>query len=102
MLVDAVDVKYIEHYTLEVTFETGEKGLLDLSFLTHEGGVFERFKDIDYFKKVYVNKELGVLCWPGDVDIAPETVYSLATGKPLPDWMEAESDDTVIKSGSED
>jgi len=25
---------------------------------------------------------------PMSADIAPETIYSLATGKPLPEWME--------------
>ena len=39
-----------------------------------------------YFKQVYV--DCGVLTWQGEVDIAPETVYSMATGKPLPEWME--------------
>ena len=90
MLVDAVEVKYIEDYKLEITFETGEKGIVDLREFIHDGGVFSRFKDLDYFKKVYVNEELGVLCWPGDLDIAPETIYSMATGKPLPEWVEEE------------
>lgn len=34
--------------------------------------------------------ELGVLSWGGDIDIAPESLYSRATGEPLPDWMAAE------------
>ena len=87
MYADATEVRYISGYKLEVTFETGEKGIVDLEEFTRKGGVFDRFADISYFKQVYINKELGVLCWPGDVDIAPETIYSMATGKPLPDWM---------------
>ena len=102
MLVDAIEVRYIEDYLLEVSFETGEKGIVDLSQLPSEGGVFERFADIEYFKKVYVNKELGVLCRPGDVDIAPETINSMATGKPLPDWMEDDSGRKVTESGATD
>lgn len=53
------------------------------------------FKDLNYFKQVYVNKELGVLCWPGDVDIAPETIYSMATGKPLPEWVDDEKQEGI-------
>jgi hypothetical protein len=45
--------------------------------------VFSNFQDIDFFKKVFINMELGVLTWPGDIDIAPETVYTKVTGKPL-------------------
>ncbi|HHT9138957.1 MAG TPA: DUF2442 domain-containing protein [Candidatus Wunengus sp. YC60] len=55
------------------------------------GGV-NRFSDIDYFKQVYVNSEIGTLCWPDGVDIAPETLYSMATNKPLPNWMKIETE----------
>jgi hypothetical protein len=27
------------------------------------------------------------LCWPGGVDVAPETLYHEATGEPLPEWL---------------
>ena len=82
------DVKYMEGYKLEVTFESGEKGIIDLKDYSKRGGVFKNFSDLEYFRKVYV--EHGVLCWPGDVDIAPETIYSMATGKPLPDYLTPE------------
>ena len=86
----AINVKYKGGYKLEITFESGEKGIIDFTTFPVREGVFSRFSDIDYFKQVYVHKEFGVLCWPGDVDLAPETVYSMATGKPLPEWMEKE------------
>lgn len=28
--------------------------------------------------------------WGAEIDIAPETLYSLATGESLPEWMVAE------------
>ena len=31
---------------------------------------------------------LKLRVWPGDIDIAPETLYSEATGESLPTWME--------------
>jgi hypothetical protein len=39
-----------------------------------------------------VNHELGTLTWQNEIDIAPETLYSEATGSPLPDWVEADED----------
>ena len=83
---DIVDLKYIEGYKLNLTFKNGKKGVIDLSDYSRRGGVFSRFTDMDYFKKVYIDH--GVLCWPDNVDIAPETIYSMATGEPLPAWME--------------
>lgn len=85
MFYDVLSVKYIRGYKLEVEFETGEKGVVDLSEYPKKGGVFNRFKDMEYFKKVYIDKEWSVLCWPDDIDIAPETIYSMATGKPVTD-----------------
>lgn len=88
MYYNAKNVKYISGYTLEILFENGEKGTIDFSNFPKRKGVFKKFSDPDYFKKVHIDEEWGVLCWPGDVDLAPETVYSMATGKPLPEWME--------------
>ena len=44
--------------------------------------------DPNVFRKASINRDLGIVTWEDEVDIAPETVYSLATGLPLPDWME--------------
>ncbi|GAG24752.1 unnamed protein product [marine sediment metagenome] len=85
---DIINLEYIEDYKLRLTFKTGKKGIVDLGEYSKKGGVFSRFSDIEYFKKVYVDH--GVLCWTDNVDIAPETIYSMATGEPLPEWMEME------------
>lgn len=101
MYYDVIDVRYIEGYKLEITFENKKKGVVDFHGYIRKGGVFCRFDDIEYFKKFYINKELGVLCWPDEVDIAPETLYHEATGDPLPAWMtseESEHTKEVIKT----
>jgi len=40
-----------------------------------------------------VNEELGVLTWGDEIDIAPEVLYSEATGSPLPRWMIEEEEE---------
>ena len=87
MYYEAIKAKYIKDYKLEITFENGKKGIIDFKEYKNKGGVFSRFLDIEYFKQFYINEEVGVLCWPEGLDIAPETLYNLATGVPLPDWM---------------
>lgn len=87
MYYDIVDARYIEDYKIELTFENGKNGVVDFRGYINKGGVFSRFSDIEYFRQFYINKEIGVLCWPDEVDIAPETLYSEATGEPLPVWM---------------
>jgi len=84
---DLIDAKYVDGYTLELLFENGRKATYDFSSYAKRGGVFGRFSDVSYFKQFSINKELGVLCWPDGIDIAPETLYHKATGEPLPAWM---------------
>jgi hypothetical protein len=52
------------------------------------GGVFERLRDVDFFRSFQVNEDLGVGTWGDDIDVAPETLYADAAGLGLPPWME--------------
>ncbi len=90
MIHDAVSATYIKDYKIEIEFDNGRKGIVDFSSYLNKGGVFEHFKDIDFFRNFEVNQETGVLTWQNEIDIAPETLYSAATGEPLPSWMDAE------------
>jgi len=92
---DVIDVKHIDGYTLALVFENGKKGTYDFSNYAKRSGVFSRFSDPSYFKKFYVNKELGALCWPDGLDIAPETLYHAVMGEPLPSWMTVEKQELV-------
>ena len=87
MIHDVVAAEYRGDYRIEVTFDDGTSGVVDFSEYAGRGGVFEPFRDLDFFRKFEINEELGVLTWAGDLDIAPETLYAKATGSPLPNWM---------------
>ena len=63
-------------------FEDGEVGIADLSDYPDENNVFRQFLDIGYFKDFRI--EYGTIIWGnGELDIAPETLYTIATGKPI-------------------
>ena len=87
MIHDVVSARYLAGYKIEVVFDNGRSGVVDFSRYVERGGVFERFRDIEFFRKFRVNEELGVLTWESEVDIAPETLYAEATAEPLPEWM---------------
>lgn len=85
---DAVKIKCLDNFRLEVTFDDGKSGILDCKPLIEKGGVFSILSDPAVFSKAEIHKELGVITWNNEIDIAPETAYSLATGSSLPEWME--------------
>jgi hypothetical protein len=85
---DVVSAKYKEDYKIEICFENGKSGVVDFKRFIDEGGIFTQLKDLENFRNYEINKELGVITWNKEVDIAPETLYSEATGEPLPEWME--------------
>jgi hypothetical protein len=98
MLKDVKSAKYKGGYKIEVTFEDGATGVVDFLKYLSKGGVFEKFKDIEFFKSFKINKELGVLTWGDEVDVAPETLYAEATNSPLPEWMESQQDSSANMS----
>ena len=98
MIHDVVSASYKGEYKIEVTFDDGEHGVLDFSKYLDKGGVFDRFKDVNFFRQFKINAELGVLTWEDGIDIAPETLYAEATRRPLPGWMEKEQKSSANKT----
>jgi hypothetical protein len=90
MIHDVISAKYKGGYNIEIEFDDGKLGTIDFSTYLDKGGVFDRFKDLDFFKAFSVNEELGTLTWGDEIDIAPETLYANATGLGFPAWMNAE------------
>lgn len=87
---DVISARYVGEYQIEVTFEDGKHGVVDFRPYIRRGGVFAKLADLSFFRQFSVHPELGVLTWGEEVDIAPETLYSEATGMPLPEWMQSD------------
>ena len=84
MLPRVEQVRHLGEYRLELRFTDGTKGELDLKErVVGRGGVFEPLEDISFFKQVQVDPESGTIVWPNDVDLCPDVLYSLVTGRPV-------------------
>jgi len=61
-----------DDFILELWFNTGDHRLFDMKPYL-DRGVFTRLKDLATFKQAYV--AFDTVCWPDDLDIAPETLF---------------------------
>ena len=75
------EVNPLKAYSLYVKFVDGTQGFVDLShFISSENaGVFTALRDPQLFKSVYINH--GAVTWPGELDLAPDTMYDVIKDK---------------------
>ena len=94
MMPRIVSIKYVQGHVLELTFNTGESGVIDFSDDTARfHGVLSPLRDVTFFAKVQVDPDSGTLVWPGEIDLDPDVLYSRATGAPLPKFAQAVAND---------
>ena len=83
MLQDIVEAVPLEDYRLELRFEDGTTGVVDVGRCVSFTGVFAPLRDREQFNLVQVNAELGTVCWPCGADLDPDVLYALVTGTPV-------------------
>ena len=67
-----VSVHPDQEFHLRLRFNTGETRLFDARPYLDKGA-FQRLRDKHLFNQAYV--AFDTVCWPGNLDIAPETLY---------------------------
>jgi Protein of unknown function (DUF2442) len=72
ILLDVVSVQVQPNYHLQLEFENGERRMFDMSPYMDKKP-FNRLKNSPIFNCAHV--DYGTVVWPGDLDIAPETLY---------------------------
>ncbi len=72
MLIDVISVKTTSDFQLELAFQNGEQRLFDMRPLL-KMRPWDRIATSGLFHRAQV--AYGTVVWPGDIDIAPETLY---------------------------
>jgi hypothetical protein len=80
-------VKSLGDYRLELVFDDGVTGVVDLSDLVGKG-VFALWRDRAAFARVRIGTS-GELIWDDQVDLCPDALYLKATGKKPEDLFTA-------------
>lgn len=78
-------VNALPNYRLEVDFIDGTHGMVEMHHLimSNEAGVFAKLKDVNLFDKVSL--QYGAVTWPGEIDLAPDTMYQAIKEKGI--WI---------------
>jgi hypothetical protein len=81
MIKRVVEVQPLGGYRLFIKFDDGVQGEIDVASFVRLDGVFEPLRDPARFAGAFV--DLGTVCWPNDLDLAPEALYEKVSGRPL-------------------
>lgn len=73
VLLDVIEVKPRPDHTLVLTFEGGQVRRFDMTPLLTKKP-FQPLQDRELFQQARI--EYGTVTWPGDIDIAPETLFA--------------------------
>lgn len=71
-LLDVIEVQANKDYTLTLVFENHERRTFDMTPWL-EQKPFQKLKDVNLF--LQASLDYGTVVWPGNIDIAPETLY---------------------------
>lgn len=78
MIITVIKAKYIKDYSIKLSFDNGESGIIDLesTIFNDHRKIFEPLRDIEFFKSFSLDN--WTINWPNEADFAPEYLYDLA------------------------
>jgi hypothetical protein len=79
IMLHITNAEYVGNYQVRVKFNDGREGVADLQTMVFDekpGSVLAPLRDPAVFGQFALQH--GTLCWPGEVDVAPEYIYFLA------------------------
>ena len=76
MLQDIIAVSPLSDYQLQITFEDGVSGTINVAQLIEFRGIFAPLCEPDFFQQVAISPDLGTIVWPNGADLDPVVLYT--------------------------
>jgi len=71
------EATYLDGYKLKIRFDNDEVRVVDLH--SHlDGPIFDPLKDLEFFKRFQVNRDIDTVVWPNNADFSPDFLYEIA------------------------
>lgn len=83
MLVQVISAEPLKHHQVHVRFDDQSERIVDIAQMVTWRGVFAPLEDLEYFRQLHVDPELGTIVWPNGADLDPLVLWSAATGHPI-------------------
>ncbi len=76
-MISVISAKYLKDYEIELVFDNGKKGVVDLAKTLQQDhrAIFKELLDKEKFCKFKVNADTVV--WQNGLDLAPEFLYGI-------------------------
>lgn len=78
-----IEVQALPDYKIWLRYNDGIEGIVDLSDYVGKG-VFTLWNDYKAFEKVHIG-EADQIAWSDEIDMCPDSIYMLLTGKSAED-----------------
>ena len=76
MIIHVTNVKVVDSYSLELTFDNGVEKRVNLRSELY-GPIFEPLRDPSFFVKAFIDTDSRTVTWPNGADFAPDFLYQL-------------------------
>jgi len=86
LLREITNVQPLNDRRLQLRFDDGTEGIVDVAKCVSFTGVFAPLADRAEFSRATVNTELGTVVWPCGADLDPDVLHAQITGVSLPDF----------------
>lgn len=70
------NVEYLDGYRLRIEFDNRDTKIVDLSPYL-DGPIFEPLKDISFFRRAQLNRDIDTVVWPNNADFSPDFLYEI-------------------------
>jgi len=87
MISNPIEVKALDNFIIQIRFEDGVSGQIDLSSLKGKG-VFKVWSDYEKFKSVYIDVETKSIAWDKMIELDANNLYLQLIGMSFEQWKD--------------
>ncbi len=85
MIAKPLQIKALNNYTIWLKYDDDTEGRVNLDYLVKKP-IFSKWKELDFFNKVHINKETNAIAWDENIELCPDSLYLKIKGLTFEQW----------------